>query len=136
MNIDMLLDRLEGVRRTGDNRWIAKCPAHEDRSPSLSVRDADGTVLLHCFAGCAPSEVISAVGLEMSDLFSEENTFTASRPRIPRIPAGDILQCISGEFTVGYLAMTRMRNGEALSEEDWERFVASIGRIWAARDMT
>ena len=33
-----LLDRLTGVKQTAPGRWIAKCPAHEDRSPSLSIR--------------------------------------------------------------------------------------------------
>ena len=39
--------------------YVACCPAHEDRSPSLSLRDADdGRVLVHCHAGCSQSDVI------------------------------------------------------------------------------
>jgi DNA primase len=53
MSVAALLDRLEGVRACGPGRWVARCPAHEDRSPSLSIRKKDdGTTLLHCFSGC------------------------------------------------------------------------------------
>ncbi len=50
-----------GGRRAGKG-WMARCPAHDDRTPSLSLRDADdGTVLVHCFAGCGQNEVITAL---------------------------------------------------------------------------
>ena len=56
--------------RPGRNRWISRCPAHEDQRPSLSVAEGrDGRVLIKCHAGCAPTAVVSALGLTMSDLF-------------------------------------------------------------------
>ena len=52
------LARALGGRRTGSH-WMAPCPTHEDRDPSLSIRDADdGKVLVHCHAGCDQSVVI------------------------------------------------------------------------------
>ncbi len=43
--------------------WMARCPAHDDRKPSLSLRDAsDGTALVHCHAGCDQRTVIEALG--------------------------------------------------------------------------
>jgi len=72
MNALQLVERLEGVRSTGPHRWIAKCPAHDDRSPSLAVKEADdGTVLVKCFGGCGATEVVSALGLSLKDLFPE-----------------------------------------------------------------
>lgn len=69
--VERLLARLKGVRETGPGRWIASCPSHEDRSPSLSIREGDdGRVLLHCYAGCAPEAVLAALGLRWTDLFS------------------------------------------------------------------
>lgn len=47
-------------RRSGAG-YVACCPSHDDRSPSLSLRDADGRVLVHCHAGCAQSDVIDAL---------------------------------------------------------------------------
>lgn len=48
------------ARRSGKG-WMTRCVAHEDRSPSLSVRQAGDTVLVHCFAGCPQEAVIDAL---------------------------------------------------------------------------
>ena len=49
-----------GGRKAGSG-WTARCPAHDDREPSLSIRDADGKVLVHCHAGCDQRDVIAAL---------------------------------------------------------------------------
>lgn len=67
--LERILDRLDGVRQSGRSH-MAKCPAHDDRSPSLRVTTADdGRVLLYCLAGCSTAKVIAAMGLNFSDLF-------------------------------------------------------------------
>ncbi len=64
-----VLARLEGVRRAKSG-FIARCPAHDDRSPSLAISvGVDGRVLLRCFAGCSALEIVTAMGLRLSDLF-------------------------------------------------------------------
>jgi len=69
---DKVINGLEGVKVSGNGRWIAKCPAHDDRSPSLSIRAVDdGRILIHCFAGCSVQDVLQAVGLDFSDLFDK-----------------------------------------------------------------
>ena len=36
-------------------RWMARCPAHDDQTPSLSISEgSDGIVLVKCFTGCGP----------------------------------------------------------------------------------
>lgn len=68
MTTESLADTLK-ARRTGRLKWLARCPAHEDRSPSLSITEGrDGRVLVHCFAGCKPEAVLKAVGLTFADL--------------------------------------------------------------------
>lgn len=70
---DTLIARLTGVKATGKGRWMAKCPAHEDGSPSLSIREMeDGRVLIHDFGGCNPSEVLQAVNLGLNELFPDK----------------------------------------------------------------
>jgi hypothetical protein len=49
-----------GARRSGRG-WTARCPAHRDRSPSLSITEKDGRVLVHCHAGCEQRDVIDAL---------------------------------------------------------------------------
>ena len=68
--IDRVLARLEAVRTSDDRNWIARCPAHDDRNPSLSVGvGAEGRVLLKCHAGCSTLDIVSALGLQVRDLF-------------------------------------------------------------------
>jgi hypothetical protein len=50
-----------GGRKVGGG-WMARCPAHEDREPSLSIQEADdGKVLIYCHAGCDQAQVIAAL---------------------------------------------------------------------------
>ena len=67
--LQLVLSRLKGVRQNGEGHQ-ALCPAHEDSTPSLSVRRGeDGRVLVHCHANCAPEAVCKAIGLTLRDLF-------------------------------------------------------------------
>jgi putative DNA primase/helicase len=59
MTADFIARALK-ARRSG-SCWMAKCPAHDDHNPSLSIREADGKVLLHCHAGCTQGDVIDAL---------------------------------------------------------------------------
>jgi putative DNA primase/helicase len=59
MSIDNLLRALR-AKKVGDN-WSARCPAHDDRTPSLSLTERDNKVLVHCFAGCSQQQVIGAL---------------------------------------------------------------------------
>ena len=68
MNAQDVLDRLEKV--TGSKgKWMACCPAHQDKSPSLAVTETDDRVLVHCFSGCDTQDVTAAIGLNVADLF-------------------------------------------------------------------
>lgn len=59
--LEKVLVRLDKVKAAGSGRWKACCPAHDDRDPSLSVREADdGKVLVHCWAGCTTREILAA----------------------------------------------------------------------------
>src|SRR5215210_1845925 len=66
-----VLDRLDVASRNGE-KAMSYCPAHDDhRNPSLSLKAEDGRLLLHCFAGCRPEDIVSKIGLQMKDLFVE-----------------------------------------------------------------
>lgn len=71
--IDRVLSALDGVTGGRSGQYEARCPAHDDRSPSLSVKEGDdGRVLLNCHAGCSTRDVVAAMQLELSDLFPED----------------------------------------------------------------
>jgi hypothetical protein len=60
LTVEEVLSRLQGVRRSGRG-WMARCPAHPDRTPSLSVAAEGDTLLLHCFRGCSFAEILGAL---------------------------------------------------------------------------
>ena len=79
--VRQLLERLERVE-SRNGSYLALCPAHEDREPSLSVGEGDdGRALIKCFAGCTPQNITDALGLQMSDLFEHRNGAPARRRR-------------------------------------------------------
>ena len=65
--IGAFLNRLDKVIGKGP-QYSARCPANEDRGPSLSIKDAGDRILIHCHAGCHPEDVLTAVGLSWGDL--------------------------------------------------------------------
>jgi hypothetical protein len=69
MTIDEFLRKLEGVKAVGENRWMALCPAHEDRRPSLSIARGEKGIVLKCHAGCKTSDILAKLGLKPIDLF-------------------------------------------------------------------
>lgn len=83
--IEAFLERLEGVRPRGRGKWSAHCPAHKDKSPSLSIAEGvDGRILLHDFAGCSSNDIVAALNLALKDLFPTHQpprTTTDSNPR-------------------------------------------------------
>jgi hypothetical protein len=88
MQTQNLAQRLNARRvRQG---WLGRCPAHDDRSPSLSIREGrDGRSLVRCFAGCEPSAIVQALGLELRDLFADAPP-QLSQPGRQQVTADDV----------------------------------------------
>lgn len=73
MTTEDFLEKLDGVKRTTRGS-MARCPAHADHTPSLSVREGDdGRILLHDFGGCRVEEICAALVLRLTDLFPEQD---------------------------------------------------------------
>jgi putative DNA primase/helicase len=84
--VGRVLDLLEGVAKT-QSGWMARCPAHEDKHPSLSIAlGEEGGVLLHCFACCPRERITNALHLHERDL--QSSRFTGSKRRRPARPMG------------------------------------------------
>lgn len=130
---DALISKLDKVKRTGKDRWQARCPAHDDKGPSLSIRELDdGRILLHDFGGgCSAHEIVSAVGLSLSDLFPERPQQHAQKERRP-FPATDALRAIGFEALVVCAAAAALATGEPLSAVDRERLLQAGERIQSA----
>ena len=128
-----LLDRLDRVRQTGPGRWLARCPAHQDRGPSLSIRELDDRVLLHDFGGCEPGDVLAAVGLQMSDLFEKPLSHQSAASHCG-VPARDRLMIIDHEVVVATLIIADVVKDKGADEAQLKRLAEAAGRIGRARD--
>jgi hypothetical protein len=88
MKIDDFLSRLKGVQASGDRKWVACCPAHEDDSPSLGIAlGADDRILVNCYAGCSFDEIVSAMGLKKSDLMPDNGKATPPKKKAKKAVA-------------------------------------------------
>lgn len=133
MNIDELLTKLEKVRKTPSG-WLACCPAHDDKTPSLTVGIAkSGGLLLHCFGGCDIESVVGSVGMTLADLMPEgEGKTTFKRQRLPAL---DMLRALSFHATLISIAGADIAKGRMLSESDKDMVFESARAIHEAVEM-
>jgi len=133
MTTDTLLSRLENVRKRGAEQWSARCPAHDDKGPSLSVRALpDGRTLLHCFAGCGADEVLGAVGLDMAALFPPKAAPGAGATAVQRrhlLTAGQALDLLHDEAQLVALCAANLAHGCELHDTDLDRLLQAAGRV-------
>lgn len=138
MTVPDFLSRLNSVRVRGPGRWSAGCPAHPDKSPSLSIREAGSKLLVRCWAGCETSRIVAALGLELKDLFTDSPTHR--RQGSIQKPQKLDLVAVAFRFELGALDR-RLRadavlqavadfNGDDLSEEDRDRLMNVVARAY------
>jgi hypothetical protein len=109
-DLNLLISHLDGVRRITDSRYMAKCPAHDDGDPSLSIRQLpDSRILIKCFAGCGALDVLESVSLDWGVLMPDDGLYEPVADRREREARHDMI--------VDYL-LTVLREGGRLSEED------------------
>ena len=135
MSAESLLARLDGVRRTSEGRYLARCPAHGDKHASLSVRELDdGRTLVHCFAQCSVEDVLAAVGLTFDALFPERSIERGKPERRP-FPAGDVLEALATEVRIAAICSSDLKSGKTLPAVDHERLMLAAERIESGRSL-
>ena len=134
-NLDNLLSRLQKVRKNGKD-YMACCPSHQDRSPSLTIAEKeDGRVLIHCFAGCSPDEVLGAIGLELKDVMPENVGFHRRKPSRVPFNALDVLNAVRSDMTVFLVLAKDMQGGKVLNATETLLMAKLIGRITMAIEL-
>ena len=134
--IDTILQLLVKVRQRQPGQWSARCPAHDDDGPSLSIREGtDGAVLLHCFAGCAVGAVVAALGLDMSELFPPRQVTGNEPKRTPRLLShAQALELLEREAYLVSVAAANVLHGVVLNQQDLDRLTQATGRIHWLRE--
>lgn len=134
-----LLGRLDGARKTARG-WTARCPAHEDRFPSLSVSDGERGVLVHCWAGCQLDAICASLGIRPSDLFySAPTRHGSSREPVRRLlsPREFLVACEDGVWRgamahelrgLAVLDRAKGLDTTAWSADDFDRAMRAVCR--------
>lgn len=131
MSAEVILSRLQTVRKRSANQWSARCPAHDDKGPSLSIRELDdGRILLHCFAGCDVADVVNAVGLKLDALFPPRPTdYQTKFERSPRlVTPQQALEICAVESLTLYMIAADIAHGQS---PDLNRLALATARIQA-----
>lgn len=134
----ILLSRLDRVKQTGRGRWVACCPAHDDKNPSLAITETDdGKTLIHCFAGCSMYDVLFSVDLKVQDLFPDALPLPRNALKTAKMPFSyaDALRCISFESTLAAVAAGNIANGVTLTDADKARLMLASNRITHALEV-
>lgn len=129
--IQNIIDRLDKLKKAGKG-YQARCPAHEDNGPSLSLRVGDdGRVLLHCHAGCSTASVVAALGLSMSDLFPPSST-PRRPPPAPGVSRRELHAAVDFERSILFILHCDIKSGKTISQTDMRRGLVARQRLQMA----
>jgi hypothetical protein len=135
MSLDNLLSRLSKVRKNG-NDYVACCPAHDDKTPSMAISEKDdGIILIHCFAGCSVDEILGAIGLEFHDIMPDNVGFHRRKPEKVPFNSRDVLTCVRFESGLVALAAFNIANGIEMLPADKERLLLAAQRLNEAAEL-
>ena len=137
MTIETLISRLDGVKETGNGKYVARCPAHDDKSPSLAIKEcSDGRILIHDFAGCETEDVLAAIGLEFHDIMPERIGTEHSHKRIHKpFDARQVLSTLDHESLVVSIIGADFLEHKDIDEDTWSRLGDAVSRINTARSL-
>jgi hypothetical protein len=131
MSVETFLSALDKVKRNGKGQWVACCPAHADKSPSMTIAETDdGRVLVHCFAGCSVEEILGAVGMEFDVLYPPKpERHEPYKPISKPFLAYSVVEVLAFEALIVVTAARLMANGETLDANDYQRLLLAAERM-------
>lgn len=138
MMLAELLSRLDMVRQRR-NRWSARCPAHTDKSPSLSVSEGERGILLKCWAGCTLQEICQVVGIREADLFFDTTLPRGHKPahqpiRVDRLALAFRYDLAALDLHLRadrIVAASQALSLETITDDDLDRALSHVAQAWA-----
>ena len=134
-NLETVLSRLKKVKKTGQGKYIAVCPSHEDKSPSLGIKAVDDRILLHCFAGCETTDVLGALDLKFEDIMPNQCKGNFPKEKNP-FYASDILKTTWNEAQITLACALHMSKGNHLCDSDLNRLTVAAARLKHTYEVT
>lgn len=132
MSIETFLNRLNKVTQKGNGKWLACCPVHNDKSPSLAIDVEDGKVLIHCFGcGATGPEVAHQLGIDISELFPPndfdyENYTNQSRKYFN---SGQVIDALFDEILISTIIIDGIIKDPSQALQVKDRLVTALSRI-------
>ncbi|MEW8001048.1 MAG: hypothetical protein AB2777_21160 [Candidatus Thiodiazotropha endolucinida] len=131
--IETVLHHLDKVREMGTpGKWMARCPSHKDKTPSLSISLRGESIALYCHAGCSTEDVLDSIGLTFSDLYGKEKANYQAAIANRGKKALKHLNPYDVDVMVLRLAKEDLEGGRALSVEDMARVALAAERVKAS----
>lgn len=123
---NIILSYLSKVKRVGDGKYMASCPCHTDKTPSLSIKiDTDQTILMHCFScGANGVEICAAIGIDQTSLFPPGDGNYRRQDAIG-FSSRQLVHSLGDDLVRLLVIANEIKNVNGISEDD-RRFVADI----------
>ena len=126
MYLQEVLNRFDNVRESGNGQYSCRCPAHNDRSNSLGIKEDSGKILMNCFAGCNVKSILDAVDLKWSDILPEnEFDYEIKKTFNPY----SVLKMLRDEVLLVGLCSVSIRKGKPLNDKDHKRLLKAVANI-------
>lgn len=131
-----LLSRLDGLKQHSESHGMAQCPAHDDKSASLSWRDTGDRWLLNCFRGCSALDICNALGVEFRLLFHDSRIkasylYHGKQRANPR----DALRSLAEEAVVVWIIACDLQDDGEVDEQTMERLALAVDRLQKAKEV-
>jgi hypothetical protein len=128
------LNHFDGVRETGNGQYSCRCPAHEDKSASLGIKEGDeNRILLNCFAGCDVKSILESVGLDWKDILPDNKLYQAEKHKFNPFA---VLKMLRDEVLIIGLASADIRNNKPLNDKDHMRLLEAVANVRDAYSKT
>lgn len=134
MAVEDLLSKLDKVKKSGAGKWIAVCPCHDDKNPSLAIKEeSDGRILIYCFAGCGSADILYSIGMRFCDLYpAKRPSDHLIKPVRKPWNAHDVLSGIAYQVLFVWQCAKLVAAGMPLNPADQDELLKAVIRIQRA----
>lgn len=130
-NLTEILRSLQKVKQTGNGKFIACCPVHSDRSPSLAITEKpDKMILLHCFGcGAGGVDICNALGIDPISLFPPNDNLRFEKKARSGFSAWQLFHVLHADLVRLTIIASDLRKIGELSSDDRQFISEVITRI-------
>lgn len=129
-SLEDILRVLDGVVPKGGGQYMAMCPCHADKRPSLALRMGDKGIVMHCQAGCRTEDVLSSLGLTMRDLCEEKTAALAGQKAESQKAESAAKKTEARPFSVGQAYQSKLMGDDGKQVKRQE----SVTAVYTYRD--